>query len=152
MDQPTRQLCTFHAGNLFLGIDVRQVQEVFRYQKMTRVPLAPGAVRGLINLRGQIVTAIDLRARLGLPERSGDRLPMNIVVRQGEDVVTLLVDEIGDVIEVTADSFESSPPTLRGPIRTLVEGAYKLPQGLLLVLNTNEAVDVSHSESALASV
>lgn len=152
MDQPTRQLCTFHAGNLFLGIDVQQVQEVFRYQKMTRVPLAPGAVRGLINLRGQIVTAIDLRARLGLPERSSDRLPMNIVVRQGEDVVTLLVDEIGDVIEVTADSFECSPPTMRGPIRTLVEGAYKLPQGLLLVLNTNAAVDVSHSEPALASV
>lgn len=152
MDQSTRQLCTFHAGNLFLGIDVQQVQEVFRYQKMTRVPLAPGAVRGLINLRGQIVTAIDLRARLGLSERPSDRLPMNVVVRQGEDVVTLLVDEIGDVIEVTADRFECPPPTLRGPIRSLVEGAYKLSQGLLLVLNTNEAVNVSQSESALASV
>lgn len=145
MEQHTRQLCTFVVDGLFLGIDVQQVQEVFRYQKMTRVPLAPGAVRGLINLRGQIVTAIDLRARLGLQERTDGRLPMNVVVRGDEGVVTLLVDEIGDVQEVDLDAFERPPETLRGKIRELIVGTYKLPDRLLLVLDTAQAVQLQHA-------
>jgi purine-binding chemotaxis protein CheW len=140
MNESPRQYCTFCVDSLLLGVDVQQVQEVIRYQAMTRVPLANKAISGLINLRGQIVTAIDLRERLDLSCRSPDQNPMNVVVRDGDEVVSLLVDEIGDVIEVTAESFEAPPPTLRGPTRTLVEGAYKLPHGLLLVLNTNAAV------------
>lgn len=142
MESYARQLCTFHVGDLFLGIDVQQVQEVFRYQKMTRVPLAPSAVRGLINLRGQIVTAIDLRTRLGLPERPHGQLPMNVVVRGDDGAVTLLVDEIGDVQEVNADDFERPPETLRGPIRELIVGAYKMTDRLLLVLDTAHALQL----------
>lgn len=142
MESHTRQLCTFHVGDLFLGIDVQQVQEVFRYQKMTRVPLAPGAVRGLINLRGQIVTAIDLRTRLGLPPHADDRLPMNVVVRGDDGAVTLLVDEIGDVQEVDAEAFERPPETLRGRVRELIVGTYKLADRLLLVLDTTQALQL----------
>jgi chemotaxis signal transduction protein len=75
--ESSQQLCTFRLGKLFLGVPVQDVQEVIRYQEMTRVPLASNVVRGLINLRGQIVTAIDLRRRLALRDRPADRLPMN---------------------------------------------------------------------------
>jgi purine-binding chemotaxis protein CheW len=134
------QFATFMlAGHLF-GIEVVKVQEVLRYQRMTPVPLAPPDVAGLINLRGQIVTALDLRSRLDLPPRPDDRLPMNVVVRTPEGSLSLLVDEIGDVIEVAEDAFERPPATLTGQARLLVRGAYKLDSRLLLMLDTERAV------------
>jgi len=136
MINQTHQFCTFHVDNLFLGIDVQQVQEVIRYQEMTRVPLASPALSGLINLRGQIVTALDLRCRLKLPLRSPDELPMNVVVRDGESAVSLLVDRIGDVAEVDDALFEPPPATVCASVRGLIRGAYKLPDRLLLVLDT----------------
>src|ERR1700746_2142964 len=93
-------LCTFILDGLYFGVDVLKVQEIIRYQEMTRVPLAPPVVRGLINLRGQIVTAIDLRRRLELTDRPADQLPINVVVHTDDGAVSLLVDEIGDVLEV----------------------------------------------------
>jgi purine-binding chemotaxis protein CheW len=142
----TKQYCTFMLDGQYFGVEVRQVQEVIRYQEMTRVPLASSVVSGLINLRGRIVTAIDLRRRLGLPDRQAGKLPMNVVIRAGDEAVSLLVDEIGDVIEVPVDRFEPPPETLRGAGRTLVEGAYKLEQRLMLVLNTPEAIEVTNHE------
>lgn len=142
----TKQYCTFMLDSQYFGVEVRQVQEVIRYQEMTRVPLAAPVVSGLINLRGRIVTAIDLRRRLGLPDRQTGKLPMNVVIRTGDDAVSLLVDDIGDVIEVPVDRFEPPPETLRGGARTLVEGAYKLDERLMLVLNTLEAIEVNNQE------
>lgn len=131
------QYCTFLLdGNLF-GLEVGQVQEVLRGQTLTRVPLAPAVVRGLINLRGQIVTAIDLRRRLQMPPRDELIEAMNIVVRTEEGTMSFLVDEIGDVIEVEESAFEKPPETLHGVGRELVRGAYKLKSKLLLVLNTD---------------
>ncbi|WP_425616248.1 chemotaxis protein CheW [Anatilimnocola sp. NA78] len=138
----SRQLCTFFLDNHFFGVDVQTVQEVIRYQEMTRVPLAPKSVSGLINLRGQIVTAIDLRRRLGLEERASDRLPMNVVVRSDEGAVSLLVDQIGDVQEVDAESFERPPETLRGEARNMISGAYKMKDRLLLLLETSRVLDL----------
>lgn len=135
-----RQFCTFLLGGLFLGIEVRNVQEVIRAQQMTRVPLAPRAVRGLINLRGQIVTAIDLRQRLGLPERDANRPPMNVVVRTDDGAVSLLVDEIGDVLETDEAQHESPPETLAASARELIRGIYKLPDRLLLILDTEKVL------------
>ena len=141
-ENDSRQLCTFFvAGHLF-GIDVRTVQEVIRYQPMTPVPLAPSAVQGLINLRGQIVTAIDLRRSLGLPDRAEAELPMNVVARHDEGPVSLLVDEIGDVVEVSGESFEPPPVNLNENSRALIEGVYKLETQLLLLLNTERALRV----------
>jgi purine-binding chemotaxis protein CheW len=136
------QYCTFYVDGLFFGVPVQQVQEVIRYQELTRVPLAAAEVSGLINLRGQIVTAIDLRRRLGLATRPAGQRPMNVVVRSEEGAVSLLVDEIGDVQEVEPTLFEPPPPTLEGPARQLIRGAYKLPDKLLLVLDTHQAVTV----------
>lgn len=136
------QYCTFHLGDLFLGVEVRHVQEVLRYQKMTRVPLASSVVEGLINLRGQIVTAIDLRRRIGLPDRAVDQLPMNVVVRDAEGIVSLLVDEIGDVLEVDDVEIQSPPSTLRGMARDLIQGVFKLESRLLLLLDVEQTFRV----------
>jgi purine-binding chemotaxis protein CheW len=144
----TEQFATFHLDDLFLGVEVRQVQEVIRFQEMTPVPLAPPVVQGLINLRGQIVTAIDLRRRLALPQRPAGQLPMNVVVRTGEGAVSLLVDEIGDVLEVSAETFERPPETVAGIARELIRGVYKLKDALLLVLDTETAVQISGSAGA----
>ena len=140
-----RQLCTFYLNGHFFGVDVQSVQEVIRYQEMTRVPLAPRDVSGLINLRGQIVTAIDLRSRLGMPDRLPDRKPMNVVVRSDDGVISMLVDEIGDVQEVREDAFEPPPETLQGEARNLIRGTYKLDKRLLLVLDTEKAVNLVSS-------
>ncbi len=136
---PNRQFATFFLHGLFFGVDVLKVQEVIRYQEMTRVPIAPPMVEGLINLRGQIITAIDLRRRLGLPEREPDQLPLNVVVRTEDGAVSLLVDEIGDVVEIDSENFERVPETVTGMARDLILGVYKLPVRLLLILDTERA-------------
>ncbi|HTW32349.1 MAG TPA: chemotaxis protein CheW [Candidatus Sulfotelmatobacter sp.] len=135
-----QQFCTFFLNQQFLGVPVEQVQEVIRYQEMTRVPLVPPVIRGLINLRGQIVMAIDLRQRFGMEERPESELPMNVVVRTDDGAVSFLVDEIGDVLEVEEESFEPPPETLQGATRELVRGVYKLQQRLMLVLDAEHAV------------
>ncbi len=137
----SQQFCTFFLEDQFFGVPVRQVQEVLRNQEVTPVPLAPAAVRGLINLRGQIVTAIDLRCCLGMPERAAEQHPMNVVVHTGDGAVSFLVDEIGDVLEGEQESFEPPPTTLQGKTRELIQGVYKLPERLLLVLDTERVVN-----------
>jgi purine-binding chemotaxis protein CheW len=144
--QDGHQFCTFLVDGLFFGVDVQEVQEVIRFQEMTRVPLAADAVQGLINLRGQIVPAIDMRRQLELPRRAEGDLPMNVVVRTDDGPVSLLVDEIGDVVEVDPDSYEPRPETVRGPARRLVSHVYKLPERLLLILDTGCAVNVDAGE------
>jgi purine-binding chemotaxis protein CheW len=135
------QYCTFLVDGHYFGIDVRRVQEIIRYQEMTVVPLAPAVVRGLINLRGQIVTALDLRRRLDLPDRPAGVPPVNVVVQTDDGAVSLLVDEIGDVLQVSETVFERPPETLRGTARDLIRGAYKLADRLLLILDTERTVD-----------
>ena len=138
----TQQFCTFFLDGHFFGTPVPQVQEVIQYQAMTRVPLAPSTVSGMINLRGQIVSAIDLRRRLDLHDRAPEQRPMNVVVRTNEGAVSLLVDEIGDVIEVDEDTLESPPETLQGFAREVVRGVYKLSGRLLLALDIDRVVDL----------
>ena len=138
----SEQYSTFQVGDLFFGVEVVKVQEVLRYQEMTRVPLAPGVVQGLINLRGQIVTALDMRSRLGLAQRPPDMTPMNLVLRSDEGAVSLLVDEIGDVLEVETDCYERVPETLPAEQRELIAGVCKLDGRLLLVLDTEKAMQL----------
>jgi purine-binding chemotaxis protein CheW len=135
------QFCTFVVRGMLLGLEVTCIQEVIRYQPLTVVPLTPAVIAGLINLRGQIVTAIDLRVRLGLPPRESDERPLNVVVRTPDGVVSLLVDEIGDVIDVDDSTFERPPETLGDEARALIRGAYKLKGRLLLVLDPARTID-----------
>ena len=137
------QYATFFVDGLFFGIDVLRVQEVLRTQEMTPVPLAPAVIEGLINLRGQIVTALDLRKRLGLPPRIQGAEAMSVVVRTADGPVSLLVDDIGDVLEPDASVFDSAPDNMDARARELVNGVYRLDERLLLVLDTEKAVDVA---------
>ena len=139
----TQKLCTFVLGDLVFGVEVLSVQEVLRFQPMTRVPLAASTVRGLINLRGQIVTAIDVRARLGLPRLSDAQEPMNVVLSTKDGVVSLLVDEIGDVLEVDRSEFERAPATLPALLHDVVLGVYKLERRLLLLLDVERVIALS---------
>jgi purine-binding chemotaxis protein CheW len=143
-----RQLCTFFLQDLFFGVEVEKVQEVIRYQEMTRIPLAPEVIAGLINLRGQIVTAIDLRRQLALAARKAGQLPMNVVIRRDDGPISLLVDEIGDVVEVDEDSFEGPPDTLEAGRREFLRGVYKLKEKLLLLLDTEKAIAVASAHAA----
>ena len=134
------QLATFRLDGDLYGVEVEHVQEVLRSQGLTRVPLAPAAVAGLINLRGQVVTAIELRERLGRPPRPEGTDAVVIVVRLHGEAVSLLVDSIADVVDVDAGDFEPPPDTLEGKGRDLIRGAYKLDGQLLLALDVHKAV------------
>jgi purine-binding chemotaxis protein CheW len=140
--QQPRRFATFSVADMFCGIDVGEVQEVLKYQEMTPVPLAPGVIQGLINLRGQIVTAVDLRRRFRLPDRAGELKPMNLVLRGDGGAVSLLVDEIGDVIEVDGYEHEPAPSTMDPFHREVVEAVYKLDGKLLLALDTAKVMQL----------
>jgi len=134
--------CTFTVDRFFFGVPVGQVQEVLRRQAMSRVPLARPEVRGLINLRGQIITAIDLRRRLGLQPTPDGVRAMNVLIKTPEGAVSLLVDRIEDILEVTDDVIEHPPESLQGEIRELIIGACKLKERLLLLLDTEKTIDL----------
>jgi purine-binding chemotaxis protein CheW len=133
-----RQFCTFYVDKLLFGVESQRIQEVIRDVELTEVPLAPVEVRGLMNLRGQIVAALDLRSRLDLAPANEQRAPMCVVVRTAEGALSLLVDDIGDVVEVEEESFERPPETLRGGIRDMILGVHKLDRQLLHVLDTDK--------------
>jgi purine-binding chemotaxis protein CheW len=137
------RFATFYVSDLFFGVDVLRIQEVLRCQPMTRVPRAPEVIEGLINLRGQIVTAIDMRRHLGLQPRSASSAPMNVVIRTEEGAVSLLVDSIGDVIEVEGGAFEPPPQNLNANARELIRGVCKLDDHLLLILQAEKASEVT---------
>jgi purine-binding chemotaxis protein CheW len=138
-----QQFATFVVSGYLFGVPVIHVQEVIRHQEMTSVPLAADAVGGLINLRGQIVMAIDLRRRLDFEPRAAEELPMNVVVKTEDGAVSLLVDSIGDVVEIDDERFEVPPDTLQGVARDLIDGVYKLDDGLLLSLDVERATLVT---------
>ncbi|AXC12887.1 Positive regulator of CheA protein activity (CheW) [Acidisarcina polymorpha] len=138
----TRQYSTFRVADMFMGIELTRVQELLRFQEMTSVPLAPRAIEGLINLRGQIVTALDVRRILGLPAfESEDALPMNIVIQSEGGPVSLLVDEICDVLDVPLEAAKPLPENMPAAQRELLDGVYQLTTGLLLILNTQRVLE-----------
>jgi purine-binding chemotaxis protein CheW len=145
IENDCEQLATFVVGKFFFGISVLNVQEVLRFQRMTKVPLAPPVIVGLINLRGQIVPAIDMRRRLYLDPRADDERPMNLVVRTEDGAVSLLVDEIGDVLELKPSTFENTPANVAATVREMIRGVYKLTSSLLFVLDTEKTVDIGWS-------
>jgi len=147
--QASGQFSTFLVEDLFFGVDVLDVQEVLRAQQMTPVPQAPDVVEGLINLRGQIVTAIDMRRRLQMPKLATGQPPMNIVVSTPDGAVSLLVDEIGDVLDMDESTYERPPDNLDPAARELIRGVYKMKDGLMLVLDTEKAIEV---DACLASL
>lgn len=146
-----QQICTFFLNGIYFGINVQHVQEVIRPQAMTRVPLAPPDICGLINLRGQIITVIDLQRRLEMGEsavRSTHNLVdepqgFNIIVYSDNEVVSLLVDNVGDVLTFKENLFQPPPTTLKGKMHQVLAGAYSIPDGFLLVLDSTKILSNS---------
>ncbi|MCS7466023.1 chemotaxis protein CheW [Stieleria sp. ICT_E10.1] len=141
--------CTFLVDGLLYGIEVQNVQEVVRVQPTTRVPLAPQVVRGLMNLRGHIVSMLSLRNVLGLPARASDRHEMSVIIRSSDGPVGLLVDEIGDVMRVDQADHESVPGTLHRRQRPFLRCAYKLEQRLLLILDVDRVATATATATAI---
>jgi purine-binding chemotaxis protein CheW len=135
------QYATFEVADQLFGVTVDAVQEVLSFNEYTAVPLAPPAVGGLFNLRGQVIAAVDLRVQLGLERQSLDGAVMNVILRGDDEPVSLLVDRIGEVIDLDESTFEPPPDTLSGPARELVIGTFKLQDRLMLALDPNHAVD-----------
>lgn len=139
------QYCTFRIADVLFGVDVLMVQEIIQFQEMTEVPKSPDVVTGLVNLRGQIVTALDLHARLGLPpaEEGATEQRVNIVLCTEGGAVSLLVDAIGDVLSVNPELDEPPPPTLDPRTRDLLVKVCKLEDELLLVLDAEKTVNLT---------
>lgn len=137
-----RKLCTFRVGDLHLGVDVLDVQEVLYHQEITEVPGSQETVSGLINLRGQVAAALDLRVRFRLPKQTDGGQPVHVVVRSNGEAVSLLVDEIIDVTDVKVEDFEEAPDTVPASTRELIKGAYKLEHGLLFTLDIDRTVQL----------
>jgi purine-binding chemotaxis protein CheW len=147
----TRQYCTFYLDGLLFGIESQRIQEVIRDLELTSVPLAPPSVSGLMNLRGQIIVAIDLRQRLDLCRRSTGAAPMCVVVRTPDGSVSLLADDIGDVVDVSIESFEPTPETMADGMRAVIVGVHKLEHQLMHVLDADrvcEAKDLVERKKA----
>ena len=141
-----RLLCTFRVADHLLGLDIAIVQEVLRRQEITRLPLSAPAVRGIINLRGHIVPAVDLRCCLSLPAAGSGEDRATIVVRRREDAAaSLLVDEIGDVVQVAEAARERAPETVEGLARQLIHGVFPLQGRLLLELDLDEVLRVAYA-------
>ena len=135
------QFATFEVGGQLFGVDVAAVQEVLSFSEYTAVPLAPAAGGGLLNLRGPVIAAVDLRVQLGLDRHEMAGPVMNVILRGDDEPVSLLVDRIGEVVNLDESTFEPPPDTLTGPARKLVTGTFKLDNRLMLALDVNSAVD-----------
>lgn len=131
------QYVSFYVDDQLLGVPVNGVQEVLNPQVIARTPKARSEIAGLLNLRGQIVTAVNLRKRLGLPELNDGRESMNVVIRQNMESFSLLVDEVGDVINVSGDKLEPVPHTLDSHWKAVTQGVFRLENQLFIILNTN---------------
>lgn len=138
---------SFHVARQVLGIPVAEVREILPQRVNTRVPSAPKAVSGILNLRGQIVTTIDLRERMALPRRPPDDGYMSVVVHHEGELFNLQVDSVGDVLNVSGEDFAEPPPTLDPVWRGCSRGVFRLEAGLLIVLNVASLLDLSTHRS-----
>ena len=129
-----KRYMSFRLDGLLFGVELDAVTEVVPWREITPVPHAPDTVEGLINLRSQIVTAIDLRRALDLDPRPPEDRPMNLIIRLESELISLLIDEAADVLDLSEADFEPPPRNLRGRVGELILGAYKLPEDLLLPL------------------
>lgn len=143
-----REFVTMIIDGQIFGIPVLQVQDVLGPQKITRVPLSPREVAGSLNLRGRIVTAIDVRTRLGLPDRDGGAKSMSVVVEHNGEFYSLIVDQVGEVMSLSASDFEQTPATLDEKWREISDGVYRLRETLLIVLDVKRLLRLEELTAA----
>jgi purine-binding chemotaxis protein CheW len=141
------ELATFYVGDMLMGIDIRQIQEIGRQVESTGVPHAPTHVRGVVNLRGEVVTVIDLRTVLELPSSSVTQQTRNVIVNSKGERVGLLVDRVADVVIVATSEIEPPPANLAGVDGRFFTGVFKLENELLIILDVEEVLgDENHRQ------
>ncbi len=134
------QLITFYVDNLLLGVDINQVKEINRHTEITPVPHAPQCVSGVINLRGDVVTVVNLRSVLHLPSVDIGRSHRNVIVNSGDEHIGLLVDRVADVVSASSDDIEPAPSNVNGIEGSYFKGVYKLDEELLVILDVERAL------------
>ncbi|MCZ6861687.1 MAG: chemotaxis protein CheW [Alphaproteobacteria bacterium] len=144
----SQEFVTFTIAGQLFGIPVLQVQDVLSSYHITPIPLAPPEITGSLNLRGRVITAIDVRLRLGLPKREAGAKTMSIVAENGGELYSLMVDAVGEVLALSQSAFERNLPTLDAEFRAYSEGIYRLEDQLLVVLDVNRLLDYERSEAA----
>jgi len=130
-------ITTFYVNHECYGIEVNKVQEVTKQPKILEVPLAPKFIKGLINLRGQLATAVGLRELFGAPINTGQE-QMSVVCRENGQLISLIVDSIGDVIEASGQNFESTPETLPSEFKHYIKGIYKINDALVSIIDLDK--------------
>ncbi len=133
------QYCEFRIGDDYFAINVLKVQELIRPHRVTVIPKAPSYIKGLINLRGQIVTSLSLRTMFGLEEKESED-SMNIIVQNGEDMYAISVDEILDVMELGSETFEETPDNIDDNVKRFISGVHKLKNKLIIVLDLDKVL------------
>ncbi len=144
----TEEFVTFTVAGQLFGIPVLQIQDVLSSYQITPIPLAPPEITGSLNLRGRVVTAIDVRLRLGLPARSDETESMSIVAENEGELYSLMVDSVGEVLALSQSAYERNLPTLDAKFRTFSNGIYRLDKQLLVVLDVNRLLDYEHADAA----
>lgn len=144
----SKEFVTMTIADQLFGIPVLQVQDVLGHQRITRIPLAPPEVAGSLNLRGRIVTAIDVRLRLGLQARPKDKPGMSIVVDLRGELYSLMVDSVGEVLSLSNEDFERNPATLDPRWREVSLGIYRLNGQLMVVLDVSRLLNFTNMEAA----
>jgi purine-binding chemotaxis protein CheW len=143
-----KDFITVGVANQTFGIPVGSVQDVFVPQSITRVPLAPREIAGVLNLRGRIVTAVDLRARLGLPPAEGSQARLAVGIERGTEAYGLLIDELGDVLSLAPEALEPNPSNLDAQWSAISRGVYRLDGNLLVLLDVDRVLDFGQRHEA----
>jgi purine-binding chemotaxis protein CheW len=142
-EQATEGFVAVVTGGQLFGLRLERVRDVFVPRGLSRVPLAPPEVAGLLNLRGRIVTAIDLRRRLGLPPREDSSAPVAVGIEERGELYALIVDAVGDVLRVNRSSYEANPVNLDPRWVKVCAGVHRLEHGLMVVLDVDKVLDLS---------
>ena len=137
-----QQLVTFRCGNLLLGLEISNVQEINRQTDVTTIPEAPSHVHGAINLRGDVVTVIDLRTVLGFSSESENRSGRNVIIRSNGELIGLMADGVSDIINVSSSQIEPTPSNIEGVDSRYFSGVFSSDNELVVILNLDEIVDV----------
>ena len=136
------ELATFLVGDALCGMDILKIQEINKLIDMTSVPQAPDYVLGILNLRGQIITSIDLSKKLGLGETNLSKDPRNIIVNSKGEHIGLLVKRISDVVQANTDKFESPPSNMGGIQGEYFTGVYKTTDKLIGILDVEKVLRI----------
>jgi purine-binding chemotaxis protein CheW len=135
------QFATFYVGHMLLGVDIRVVQEINRQSEITQVPHAPDYVRGVINLRGDVATVVDLRTILGLPKTERSRQTRNLIVHHRGESIGLLVDRISDILTLRGDQIDPPPTNVDGVAGRLMSGVCTLDSEIVVLLDIDEVLE-----------